>query len=60
MQRFKSRDRAQRLLFAHSFMNGHFRPCRHLLRAASYHKARSQAFKVWTQETCARDAEQLA
>jgi putative transposase len=56
MQRFKSRDQAQRFLFAHSFINGHFRPRRHLLAAGSYRRARSSAFKVWRQETCVRKA----
>jgi putative transposase len=56
MQRFKSRGQAQRFLFAHSFINGHFRPRRHLLSARSYRKARSAAFKTWGQETCVRNA----
>ena len=56
MQRFKSRDQAQRFLFAHSFINGHFRPRRHLLSAGSYRRVRSRAFKIWRQETCARNA----
>jgi putative transposase len=56
MQRFKSRDQAQRFLFAHSFINGHFRPRRHLLSARSYRRARSKAFNVWRQETCVQSA----
>jgi putative transposase len=32
MQRFKSPGQAQRFLFAHSFIYGHFRPRRHLMR----------------------------
>src|SRR3979490_2688234 len=58
MQRFKSRDQAQRFLFAHSFINGLFHLRRHLLHAASYRKACSEAFRIWAQETSVRQVEQ--
>jgi putative transposase len=56
MQRFKSPRQAQRFLSAHSFIYGHFRPRRHLLTACSYRVMRSKAFKVWQEETYARNA----
>jgi putative transposase len=56
MQRFKSPGQAQEFLFAHSFIYGHFRPRRHRMAARSYRALRSNAFKVWRQETCARNA----
>ena len=56
MQRFKSRDQAQRFLFTHSFINGHFRPRRHLLSAGSYRRLRIDAFRLWREETCACNA----
>ncbi|MBV8094832.1 MAG: IS6 family transposase [Acetobacteraceae bacterium] len=56
MQRFKSGRQAQRFLFSHSFIYGHFRPRRHRMRAGSYRELRANAFKVWRQETCARMA----
>jgi putative transposase len=56
MQRFKSSRHAQDFLSAHSFIYGHFRPRRHLLPAPAYRKIRSQAFNIWHQETCTRNA----
>jgi putative transposase len=56
MQRFKSGRQAQRFLFAHSFIYGHFRPRRHRMAAGDYHALRAHAFDVWRQETCARHA----
>ena len=56
MQRFKSPKQAQDFLSAHSFIYGHFRPCRHRLAASVYRTARTEAFNVWQQETCARHA----
>jgi putative transposase len=56
MQRFKSPRQAQRLLSAHAFIYGHFRPRRHLLTARSYRMMRSLAFAVWQEETYARNA----
>jgi putative transposase len=52
MQRFKSSEQAQGFLFAHAFIQGHFRPRRHLLAAHAYRAIRSEAFDVWHQETC--------
>jgi putative transposase len=56
MQRFKSPEQAQGFLSAHSFIYGHFQPRRHRLAANAYRAIRSEAFKVWQQETCARHA----
>ena len=56
MQRFKSGRQAQRFLFAHSFIYGHFRPRRHRMAAGEYRALRANAFDVWRQETCARKA----
>ena len=56
MQRFKSPGQAQRFLFAHSFIYGHFRPRRHLMSASNYRQARADAFKNWLQDTCVRSA----
>jgi len=56
MQCFKSPRQAQRFLSTHSFIYGHFRPRRHLLTALSYRIIRAFAFKVWQEETCARNA----
>jgi putative transposase len=52
MQRFKSPRQTQDFLSAHSFIYGHFRPCRHQLAAPAYHEIRSNAFNVWRLETC--------
>jgi putative transposase len=52
MQRFKSQKQAQDFLSAHAFIHGHFHPRRHHMSATKYRRARTQAFKVWTQETC--------
>jgi len=54
MQRFKSPRQAQRFLSAHGFIYGHFRPRRHLMRAPDYRRARTNAFRIWREETCAR------
>ena len=54
MQRFKSARQAQRFLSAHAFIHGHFHPQRHLTTARRYRAARSAAFRVWDQETCAQ------
>jgi putative transposase len=56
MQRFKSALQAQRFLSAHSFIYGHFRPRRHLMKAYSYRIMRALAFEVWQEEICARNA----
>jgi putative transposase len=56
MQRFKSAGQAQRFLSAHSMIYGHFRPRRHLMMASAYRRARTKAFRIWRQETCAHAA----
>jgi putative transposase len=56
MQRFKSSEQAQDFLSAHSFIYGHFRPRRHRLAAHAYRVIRSDAFKIWHQETCIQRA----
>jgi putative transposase len=56
MQRFKSPDQAQHFLTAHAFIHGHFHPRRHLMVATTYRTIRSEAFRVWKQETCVRAA----
>jgi putative transposase len=56
MQRFKSPEQAQRFLSSHAMIHGHFRPRRHLMTAAQYRRARTEAFRVWRRETCVRVA----
>ena len=56
MQRFKSPGQAQRFLSAHGPIHQHFRPRRHRMAAAEYRAARAQAFAVWQEETCVRQA----
>jgi putative transposase len=56
MQRFKSSRQAQGFLSAHAFIHGHFHPRRHLMKASEYRVARAKAFKIWMQETCAKEA----
>ncbi|WP_376093810.1 IS6 family transposase [Roseomonas sp. CCTCC AB2023176] len=51
MQRFKSLDQAQRFLWAHTMIYGHFRPRRHLMTAAQHRRARAKAFRIWREET---------
>ena len=51
MQRFKSSAQAQQFLSAHDMIYSHFRPRRHLMAADVYHRARANAFRIWTQET---------
>jgi putative transposase len=53
MQRFKSAGQAQRFLSAHGPINGHFRPRRHRMAAATYREVRAGAFRVWREETYA-------
>ena len=52
MQRFKSPAQAQHFLSAHALIHGHFHPRRHLMAATAYRTVRSEAFRVWKQETC--------
>ena len=56
MQRFKSAEQAQQFLSAHGMIYGHFRLRRHLMKAGEYRRARSKAFWIWRQETCAHAA----
>jgi putative transposase len=56
MQRFKSLGQANDFLSAHAFIYGHFHPRRHLLAASAYRTLRTEAFKVWQQDTCVRNA----
>jgi putative transposase len=52
MQRFKSSRQAQDFLSAHAFIYGHFHPRRHQLTASAYRQTRSDAFRIWHEETC--------
>jgi putative transposase len=56
MQRFKSPEQANDFLSAHAFIYGHFHPRRHLLAASAYPALRTEAFSVWQQDTCVRNA----
>ena len=56
MQRFKSPGQANDFLSAHAFIYGHFHPRRHRLAATTYRATRAQAFSVWRQDTCVRNA----
>lgn len=56
MQRFKSPRQAQRFLSAYGPIRQHFHPCRHRLSAADYRLTRAQAFKAWSEITCAQTA----
>ncbi len=47
MKRFKSPEHAQRFLEVQGIVAQHFRPKRHLLRAASYRRERDRRFRVW-------------
>jgi hypothetical protein len=46
----------QRFFSVHSMIYGHFRPRRHLRTAGEYWRARTKAFRIWRQETCAQAA----
>ena len=56
MQRFKSQAHAQHFQSAHALIHGYFHPRRHLMAATAYRTVRSEAFRVWKQETCVRSA----
>jgi hypothetical protein len=56
MRRFKSTEQAHDFLSAYSFIYGHLHPRRHQLPAHAYRVIRSDAFRLWHQETCARRA----
>src|SRR3954451_10710630 len=47
MKRFKSAEQAQHFLEVQGIVAEHFRPKRHLLRAASYRRERDRRFRVW-------------
>jgi putative transposase len=51
MQRFKSPQQAQDFLSSHAYIHGHFHPRRHLMTSNSYRAIRTEAFKIWQQET---------
>lgn len=54
MQRFESARHAQQLLSAHGPIYSHFRPRRHRMEASGHRAARTEAFRVWREDTCAR------
>jgi putative transposase len=56
MRRFKSPEQADAFLSAYAFIYSHFRPRRHLLAASAYRALRTEAFNVWQQDTCVRNA----
>jgi putative transposase len=56
MQRFKSPEQANDFPSAHAFIYGHFHPRRHLLAASTHRALRTEAFNVWQQDTCVRNA----
>lgn len=56
MQHLKSPRPAQRFLFTHSFIYGHFRQQRHLMPSRNYRMARAEAFRGWYEEMCVRKA----
>ena len=56
MQRLKSARHAQRFPSAHGPIYGHFRPRRRRMAAGDHRAARTEAFRVWREETCARRA----
>jgi putative transposase len=47
MKRFKSPEHAQRFLEVQGIVAGHFRPKRHVLKAAEYRVERNKRFQVW-------------
>ena len=54
-RRFKSPGEAQRFLSTFSVINNHFRPSRHLLKAAHYRELMGRRFADW-RETCESSA----
>ncbi|MEP5993835.1 MAG: IS6 family transposase, partial [Nisaea sp.] len=56
MGRFKSPCQAQRFLSAHDQINTIFRPRRYTLSAASYRRARADAFGLWNDYTSEMNA----
>ena len=51
MRRFKSAAHAQRFVAVHGIIASHFRPRRHLLSAADYHRLRTKRFRIWNEVT---------
>ena len=51
MRRFKSSGHAQRFVEVHGIIGSHFRPRRHLLPAADYHRLRRKRFQIWNEVT---------
>jgi putative transposase len=51
MQRLESPEQVQDFLSGHAFIYGHFHPRWHRPAANAYRAIRSEAFKVWQQET---------
>ena len=45
---------AQDFLSPHAYIHGHFHPRRHLMTSNSYRAIRTEAFKIWQQETFVR------
>ena len=54
MQRFKSARHARQLLSAHGPIHGHSRPSRLRMVASAHRVIRTNAFRVWREEMCAR------
>lgn len=54
MPRFRPADQAQLFLSAHSMIYGHFRPRWRLMTADEDRRARTKAFRIWQQQTCAQ------
>jgi hypothetical protein len=52
----KSPEQVNDFLSAHAFIYGHFHPLRHQLAASAYRALRTEAFNVWQQDTCVRNA----
>jgi len=51
MRRLKSASHAQRFVEVHGIIASHFRPRRHLLSAADYHRLRTKRFRIWNEVT---------
>jgi putative transposase len=51
MRHFKSAAHAQRFVAVHGIIASHFRPRRHLLSAADYHRLRTKSFRIWNEVT---------
>ncbi len=51
MQRFKSQEHAQRFLASFGLIYEHFKPKRHLMKAADYRKTMADRFESWGEIT---------